>query len=598
VSAHAVSLEQTRASRLRLLLARPAVAPVALGCLTLAFVALTWNTWGNPGNDTGYDTLAGIRVAHGQLPYIDFTYYYGPLAPFALGFASLIGGSGMWPAVAFGLAIAVAIVFAAYALAAALSNPLGGFLAGAMTAAVAFASNSLSFVDPHTYSATLGVLLTLLFLICVHRFAAENATQWLIGAGGALGLVCLTRFEFALAVAAASVVWLTLRVRGGLSGRRDVGLFVLPAVVIPAAVYGAFLSAVSVHDLLLENLYPRDFLQVAGNHVLHFRTPWTISSFISLGAKLALYAVGVALVLFVARLLERRHARFHRLLVVGLGFGALVILAAAIADPEALRHGLQYAYGWIPAGAALGTVLLIWRRRHGEASWSPIDQTELATAVALTVAAGFCYAAFYIDAFKPQMAVYVLPLAAPLLVRLHLCRLAPSRSATVLWVAWLAFLAAATMGLALKDASAETATVRGPGGAISARPTEAAVFRSAVAAIESRTRPGEPVLLAPQMTWMYALTERANPLPQLSLLPGVLNTPAQERQVISRLNHAGVRLAVIDVHPYVDYGHGAFGVTFDRMLARWIHRNFSRVATLVGGGADSPTLEIWSRRAP
>jgi Dolichyl-phosphate-mannose-protein mannosyltransferase len=333
VSAHAVSLEQTRASRLRLLLARPVVAPFALGCLTLVFVALTWNTWGNPGNDTGYDTLAGIRVAHGQLPYIDFTYYYGPLAPFALGLASLVGGAGMWPAVAFGLAVAVAIVFATYALAAALSNPLGGFLAGAMTAAVAFAANTLSFVDPHTFSATLGVLLTLLFLLCVQRFATEHKTQWLIVAGAALGLVCLTRFEFALAAAAASAVWLTLRVRAGLSGRRDVGLFVLPAVVIPAAVYGAFLSAVSLHVLLFENLYPRDFLQAAGNHVLRFRTPWTISSFVSLGSKLVLYAVGVALVLFVARLLEQRRGRFHRLLVVGLGFGAVVILAAAIADP-------------------------------------------------------------------------------------------------------------------------------------------------------------------------------------------------------------------------------------------------------------------------
>ena len=30
--------------------------------------ALTWDTWGDLGRDTGYDLVAGARVAHGQLP--------------------------------------------------------------------------------------------------------------------------------------------------------------------------------------------------------------------------------------------------------------------------------------------------------------------------------------------------------------------------------------------------------------------------------------------------------------------------------------------------------------------------------------------------
>ena len=65
------------------------VAIGALGLLFVALAVLTWGTWGDLGQDTGYDLVAGTRVAHGELPYVDFVYYYGPLAPFVLGLAAL-----------------------------------------------------------------------------------------------------------------------------------------------------------------------------------------------------------------------------------------------------------------------------------------------------------------------------------------------------------------------------------------------------------------------------------------------------------------------------------------------------------------------------
>ena len=593
MSTHAAPLERSRS--LRLLLSVDVVAPVALGVFSLVLILLMWNTWGNPANDTGYDALAGSRVAHGDFPYIDFTYYYGPLPPLALGLAALIGGSGMWPSIVFGLLVALAIVFAAYILARSLGGPVGAFLAGALTAAVAFSPNVLSFVNPHTYSATLGVLATLCFLICVQRFVESQRQGWLVAAGAILGVTCLTRFEFALAVAVAGFVWMLLRVRAGLAGRREVALFAAPAVAVPVIAYGAFLSSVSLHTLVFENLYPRDFLNQAGNAVLKVRAPWTLSSFATLGGKFLLYAFGVAVLVLITRFVERSD-RLRRALPVALLIVGLIVLAASFADPEALRHGLKFAYAWIPAGAAAAAVVLVVRGWRAGRNWSPLAQTELALAVALAVAAATCYAAFYIEAFRPQMAVYVLPLAAPFLTRLHLGVLARGRSASLVWTAWLVFLVAATAGLALKDASADDALIRGPGGAIAAPSRDAAVYRSAVKAIESDTRSGESILLAPQLTWLYPMTERRDPLPELSLLPGTLPTPADEQRAIRRLEAARVRLVVIDTHPFVDYGHGSFGVTFDRRLARWIHSNFTRTRTLTGGASDSPRIELWSRR--
>ena len=63
-----------QARRLRVAVAGDTVAIGALAFLGALMLAFTWNRWGNVDNDTGYDTLAGIRVAHGQLPYVDYIY--------------------------------------------------------------------------------------------------------------------------------------------------------------------------------------------------------------------------------------------------------------------------------------------------------------------------------------------------------------------------------------------------------------------------------------------------------------------------------------------------------------------------------------------
>jgi len=56
-----------------------------------------------------------------------------------------------------------------------------------------------------------------------------------------------------------------------------------------------------------------------------------------------------------------------------------------------------------------------------------------------------------------------------------------------------------------------------------------------------------------------------------------------------------VRLAVVDVHPFPAYDAGSFGVGYDRTLAQWIARSFTKVAAAPVGDTGA-RLEIWSRR--
>jgi hypothetical protein len=357
---------------------------------------------------------------------------------------------------------------------------------------------------------------------------------------------------------------------------------------VPAIVYGAFLTAVSFHTLVFENLDPRDFLNAAGNTMLKARAPLTLSSFLSVGFKVVLYGAGVLALLGIARLLRAR----PRATVAGLAAAATIAAAAAAINPEALRHGLQYAWGWIPAGAAVA-LLLAPRQRHPA---GPARQAQLAALVSLVVLAGTTYAAFYASSWAPQMAIYALPLAAPFLARIHLVELARTREARVLGAVWLAALAAAGFGLAFKDAHRESATVRGPGGALRDTPATVAAYQGALGWIERTTKPGEPILLAPQMTWLYAISERVNPLREVSLLPGALAGADRERRALGRLEGAGVRLAVIDRRTYSQYGQTSFGGSFDRGIDAWIRRNFQRVATFTAGSdPESAHLEIWRR---
>jgi Dolichyl-phosphate-mannose-protein mannosyltransferase len=585
-----------RAARARVGLRADAAALTGLALFVAALVAATWGTWGDLDSDTGYDVMAGARIADGEVPYRDFTYYYGPLAPYLMGLVSLVGGSGFWPAVGLGFVVALAIVGLTYVLARALVAPLGAFLAAALTAAVAFIPSNYSFVLPHTNAATLGTLFLLGLLLCVWRYAVGESSRWGVGAGVCLGLLTLTKPEPALAGLLAVGAWLVLRGRAGLPVRRVAALVAVPAAVVAALVYGSLLAVVSPGVLLFENLWPRDELAAGGSTLLRARMPLTLGSIVDLLQYTLPYAVGVALLLLLGRGLDL--PRWRRPLLVSGGLAAVVFLAACLAKPDGLRDGIYYLWGWIPIGALVALLVLLvrYQRRNGE--WTARAQLELAGAVALLVLAATTYNGFVVNGWRPTMSVYYVPLAALLIARLHLVELGRRRTAYLLGALWVAFLVAASTGLTLKDARAESATVHGPGGALAETPAEGALYSAALDEIAARTRPGEPIFVAPLMTGLYVLSGHDSPLGKISMLPGALPEDGDQLAAIARLESAGVRLIITDRREWVGYGHTSFGDSFDRVLAGWIESNFDRVKELRAEGEKPRTLDVWFRRVP
>jgi hypothetical protein len=582
-----------RAARVRVAVRPDVIAVAGLALYTAVLAIATWGTWGDLDSDTGYDIVAGARVADGELPYKDFVYYYGPLSPFLSGIAALAGGPGLWPAVGLGFVIAIAIIAATYALARAAVEPPGAFLAAALTAAVAFIPSNYSFVLPHTNAATLGALALLGLLICLWRYSETERSRWAVVAGTCAGLLLLTKPEPALAGLLAVAAWSIVRARRHQGVRHPLALGAGPAIAIPGAVYGAFLVLVSPQTLLFENLWPLDELRAGGDTLIEARMPLTGASFLELAKMSALYAAGVAALLLLAHLLDRADT-YRRPLLGAVVLGGVIFAAACVAKPDGLRDGVYYAYGWIPVGAALAVVVLARRVERGDGSAG--TQAQLAGAVALTVLAATTYNGFVVHGWRPTMSVYYIPLAAILIARLFLVEIARTRTAYVLGLVWVSFLVAAGTGLTLKDAQGESATVRGPGGALAERPAEAALYQGALDEIAARTSPGEPILVAPLMTGLYPLSGHQSPLDKISMLPGALPDASDQLAAIARLEQADVRLIVTDRREWPGYGHTSFGGSFDRLLAGWIERHFDHVRTLTASGDSTRTLDIWLKR--
>jgi len=564
----------------------------------LVLVALSWGTWGDFGRDGGFDLLAAHRTAGGELPFVDYTYYYGPLTPLLLGGLYAALGTSLELAFAFGLLLSAVIVGQTFVLARRIAGTGAATLAAALAATAALASGNNSFVMPHSVSAPLAVALSLAALLALQSHAVSGRRNLLVAAGFAAGLAAVTRPEAAAALGVLLVAWAAVRLLDAPAGRRqalrEAVALLAPAVALALLTYGAFAIAVGPRDLLLDNLYP-ETIREGGKVILEGNAPLTLESFATLGGRLVLYALGTV-ALAVAGTAIARSRRAQQAAMVLTVLAAIGLVATVAVRPETVRYYLQFVYGWLPAGAAAAAIVLAVRERRRGALWTAGVQGPLLVALLLALVAVTGYGAFYPhprpDA--PQASAYAMPLVAIFLAWLHM-RAAPrgQPAAAAVGAAWLALLVIASAGLVIGDAREETVRVNADRGSFSAPPADGPALQRAVTAIERFTEPGEPILVAPQLTALYVVTGREDPLPELSLLPGSLATAADEDRAIERM--AAVRLAIVDRRRLALYGHGAFGETFDRRLGAWLEQNFERTQTLRGIGDDPRILDVWTR---
>jgi hypothetical protein len=590
-------------------------AVLSLVAVSVLLTLLTWNRWGDLWLDTGYDLVAAAKVSHANAPYIDYNYWYGPLGALLLGAVFEMLGIGIGPAIALGLVMAFAAIGLTYAVARMVVGPVAAATAGLLVAVPALSNTNVSYVQPHTVAAPLGMLLCLAAILAVARLGRPAGRVPLVGLGAIAGLSALTRHECFGAIAFAVGVWLLLRVARATDRRRavaELATVVGVSVGVAAAGYGAFLVAGTIHgglsvgELIHDNLFPTALLSESVSTIIQHMAPGTPGSFAKLGAVFVAYAAGAGALVVLARSIDRggRHRTVALAILAVVGVGLLLTLAVR---PETMRFYLKPAFGWLPAGAVVASVLLVRSALRGRGGpWTTPAQVELLVGLMLVAFAYSAYAQYwpYPNPSFPQETAYAMPVVALFLVAVHAraiprTGLAEARTLRLLGTAWIGLLGVICAGLLVHDARKESVMVHGVNGTIAANAVDGPVYQAAVDVIQSLTHRSEPILLAPQMTAIYVMTGRQDPLAQLSLLPGALRDDDAQRAAIQAMDDGGVRLAIVDRRPLTRYDHGAFGIEYDRLVGAWLHKSFSHIKTLSGpsAGTQEPRiLDVWLRR--
>jgi hypothetical protein len=596
-------------------------APAIAGLIVCfaALTALTWRRWGVPEIDAGAELTTADLIKHGALAYRDVRYYYGPLGLYSLALAFKLLGSSFTTAFAFGLAQAAAIVAAFYALARQWLAPLTAGLASAIVLAIGFSGSAFNFVLPHTNSATFGLLAVLLMLLALARMR-------LLLAGALAGLVGLTRPEFeAVALAAlAAYVLATWRMSNRGAAMRAAWRLALPAVAIPAVVLGWFASRAGLGTLVSENLWPVKFIGVGAKTESNWM-PLTPSSFVGLALRAAIYLGLLAALLKSAELCSRQRAaggwagfgggvgpvgctptagrlqgrkgrdRWPRsgwiaaawpLAVAALSIalldgllrlsGALVVQRATI-ELEA-RH-LMLGMSWLPAlGFAAAAFALVRLVRRGSSPLGGVWPVDLAL---IAVAAGLGARAYNAFTTEGSYAPYY---AAPLVLLLAILhtRLAERRPRAAF--AAIGALGLVALGLATYALGGlyihEDTPVHTPRGTFMTSAAAAPAIEAAVRTIDASTRPGQPILSGPVDGGLYFMSDRPPALYELSLLPGLLATPAEEAAAITRLRHERVTLAVIGARDFSAWGTPTFGIDYAPLLGAYLRGAATSTSTL------------------
>ena len=545
--------------------------------IVLFFLALsytTWARWGDLRIDCGREMYVPAEIAAGKMLYRDLWYPYGPLAPYWNALLFRLFGSKLVVLYGSGLSITLAFSLLLYALGRRFVGPLAASVVVIGFLIQAFRSGLFSFVLPYAYPATLGSLFSLLCVYWLVRHARGEGGPNLIAAGVVAGLALLCKQEFGAACYATVGLALALDALG----RRSLSVLVkgsvqmLPGIVLSAAGYGWFAWVLSPSFLLLENFHitPQSaFMREFGgrwleSHGLRFAPGELFALWVGLALSVGFWCL-------IAWAMGRIDRRWVRFLLAGVFLVCLLILAmsrlrALLISILLYPTGMYWAVPPLLVAALLG-----WRKDRFKG-----PPPALAVLALFGLAVG---ARVLAEVLPFGYSIYYSPVLFLLLIILLIeatRRAASGRPAvreaivcTVLVLEAIGLVVAVHPGLE-RDA-VPLSTERG---IIYARPSEAATFPGVIAFIREQQAMGKKVAILPEETSLYFLTGTQAPARWYALTPGVLHSPALEREYIAALDRQKVDYVLLSNRTTKEYGLPFFGFDYNQAVYQWLTSHY------------------------
>ena len=526
--------------------------------------------------DIGRDFLTPDLMLQGRVLYRDIEYWFGPFSPSLHYLLFRAFGVSLEVVFAAGVAAGLATTLLAYWLAREILPPLEGLICGliVLTHGV-FGGSIMNHATPYTYSATYGLVFSLLALLAVIRYLRAAGVRWgiLAGAAGALALLC--KQEFALISIGLLGAGILISPQAGGFGfvRRAAPLLGGYLAVVAAA--AAVLFSYVAPEVFAANYYPAESIEALRFFYANAQG-WGPRAPEFLLRTHGLFLLNVGFVVALAALMA---------LGVGILRGErprLFVVAAAVlgAAPMIWARGYLWCY---PPLLPLAVIAFAWRSPGLENRRIVILFGGAALLFGWRVLPNFdirYYAPMY---FVPAVIVYVY-----LLFEIAVPRLAawlPGR-------AWRGAMAAALIGpfvmyqfarnnwrIARESVPLETerGTVRIPAGRLPAT-------QALIDVIEEHTEPGDPILAIPGAAMYCFLTNRPPASRYLDYVYATLIDGEREETEIRWLASHSPKLVFIAPHDNKAYlgsdGDGRFGAAYNRKVHDWIVRNYRDVEGL------------------
>jgi hypothetical protein len=581
----------------------------------------SWLSWGrlyDPIVDQGWYMQVAARALAGDTLYRDMIWMYGPLPVYllALGFNWLGTHVDTFLLVHHSLAAAGCLLtyrVARFVLAPwpALLGTLALFLGGWWGGFIAYS-------QAYTGAVPLGAVVGLIFLTCLLRYLHGASRPWLLAAGLASGLALLIKPEFVVACAGTGFVVLAGLVLfpGAWPGRRadrlhDGALYALSMAAVAGISYGLLAQQAGWQNVWTGITgYDQDAI------LLGLWPPWgTVESWLYIlsGAGFLLAAAATVGLVAVPRAATGRRQILGLLFIPGLVLGILpwsslarinpaLIARMRASLPALIEQGIRV--WWAPAtllmAATAGVLAILWIRAHRQQQ--ALSQRSLAVGILALYSALAALRSLlhpigtfhflYLDTAFPVL-VFLLATAVPWVIaqrwRFPVQR---SRVDLLLVAGMVAYGGAGVIWDRdyLAQMTAEWATTRGTA-LYNPHHERRQAWPELLLQIYAHTQPGDPIAILGPDPGFYFWTERANPLRQDMLLPGMASSPEDAQEIVRRLVESAPPL--IAVPQGVTYGRGWF---WELEAGRQAYRDLAPVWDLIGSRYALETIaggETW-----
>jgi 4-amino-4-deoxy-L-arabinose transferase-like glycosyltransferase len=627
---------------------------VALIALSFLFgLAVSWQRWGNLLVDCGREMNQPLRLARGEMLYSEVRHIYGPLSPYINATLYRLFGPSLNVLYAEGIITAIIILALVYYIARQLMGRAPSATATLSVVWLCAFKQAGNYVLPYSYCALHGCALGLVTLALIVRFIQcgdtakqrrgdaetrghgdKNTAQanglsrisvaasprlrvsasprLLAAAGLAAGLTMLAKTEMGLAALVTGVVAVGLMYYSNkLLLLRRAALFLAPAVMIVAAVYGYIAAQVGWSTLagdsflLLQDL-PEELVYF-NKRMSGFDRPFeSLAQMVGMTGRVAALAmiIGVISILLTRRkklrparkitLAETTGRATYTQLWVLLALSLLLFVLIPSTGSVKWDKGPYLAMPFLLVGLLIPSVIKYQKQNtEGGDRWKRnvilvvIAVYALASLarVMLRVRSGGAYSSYLLPAsIIVFMYIWVVPFAN--LFRERRTRRV-ARNIVIGIIMLDTFITAGILGYRYRTRN--TYRVAAERGTMISVPDLGQGFEEALTFIERETAKGEPVAVMPEGTSINFLTDRPNPLREEITTPGFLNEEDQQR-AINQLIASNTQFVLVANRPTAEFSLEVLGRDYHQRLMQWIEENYEPCA--VFGPDHNPDAQI------